>query len=103
MSAARSCSDLVFGIHTPDRSGWPSAAFGAGALRSGLPSAPRGTPGVGVASHCAESGATSIAARINASLTIMTIGPLDARRNRERARNLVTWFIGHLIFTIDHR
>src|ERR1700730_5525915 len=76
MSAARSCRDLVLGIHTPDRSGWPSAAFGAGALRSGLPSAPRGTPGVGVSSHCAESGAARMAAKTSPILTVITIGPI---------------------------
>src|ERR1700686_359976 len=40
----------------PDRSGLPSAVFGAGADRFGFPSGVRGTPGVGEFSHCAESG-----------------------------------------------
>src|SRR6476660_2393518 len=57
MPAARSWSALVLGIHTPDRSGCPSAVTGAGALRFGLPSAGRGTPGVGVFSHWAETDA----------------------------------------------
>jgi hypothetical protein len=61
----------------------------------GLPSAPRGTPGVGVASHCAESGATSIAARINASLTIMTIGRIACQRNG-CGKNLIIWSAGYL-------
>src|SRR6202161_986034 len=40
----------------PDRSGLPSAAFGAGAVRFGLPSAVRGIPGDGIFSHWAETG-----------------------------------------------
>src|SRR5439155_16742341 len=44
--------------HRPVRSGLPSAARGAGALRFGLPSAVRGIPGVGRCSHCAASGVT---------------------------------------------
>src|SRR4051794_38230842 len=51
---ARSCSPRVFGIQTPERSGCPSAVFGAGAARLGLPSAPIGTLGEGVFSHCPE-------------------------------------------------
>src|SRR5262245_894971 len=37
----------------PDRSGVPSGSRGAGAARSGLPSAFRGIPSVGYRSHCA--------------------------------------------------
>jgi hypothetical protein len=33
--------------HTPEKSGLPSAVFGAGAARLALPSAVRGMPGVG--------------------------------------------------------
>ena len=39
--------------HTPERSGVPSAVFGAGAERLGWPSGRRGTPGVGYRNHCA--------------------------------------------------
>jgi hypothetical protein len=39
----------------PDRSGLPSAARGAGALRFGCPAGVRGTPAVGYGGHCAES------------------------------------------------
>src|SRR4051812_34250905 len=53
---ARSCSPRVFGIQTPERSGCPSAVLGAGAARLGLPSAPIGTLGAGVFSHCPDAG-----------------------------------------------
>ena len=43
-------------FHTPDRSGLPSGARGAGALRFGLPSAVRGMPGVLRSSHWASAG-----------------------------------------------
>src|SRR5215831_13615672 len=39
---------------TPDRSGWPSRNFGAGALTSTLPSAVLGTPGSRYRGHCAD-------------------------------------------------
>jgi hypothetical protein len=32
-------------VQTPERSGLPSAVFGAGAVRFGLPSGSRGMPG----------------------------------------------------------
>src|SRR2546427_7493977 len=38
---------------TPPRSGWPSEACGAGALRLGLPSLVRGVPGKGTLIHWA--------------------------------------------------
>src|SRR5580658_9350689 len=41
---------------SPERSGLPSAVFGAGAVRFGLPSALRGIPGVGYFSHWAAAG-----------------------------------------------
>src|SRR6185369_9248266 len=41
-------SGLPYAVrHTPDRSGLPFAARGVFAARLGLPSAPRGVPGVG--------------------------------------------------------
>src|SRR5437867_1147544 len=46
-------------IQTPDRSGWPSAARGAGAFRSTAPDARRGTPGVRMRNHWAAAGADS--------------------------------------------
>jgi hypothetical protein len=40
---------------SPDRSGLPAGARGAGAVRFGLPSAVLGIPGVLKSSHCANS------------------------------------------------
>src|SRR5579859_7477182 len=40
-------------FQSPERSGLPSAVFGAGAVRLGLPSAVRGIPEVLRCSHCA--------------------------------------------------
>src|SRR5262245_27376083 len=40
-------------IQIPPRSGWPSEARGAGALRLGLPSLVRGVPGKGTLTHWA--------------------------------------------------
>src|SRR6185436_1115358 len=40
-------------IQIPLRSGWPSEARGAGALRLGLPSLVRGVPGKGTLTHWA--------------------------------------------------
>src|SRR6516164_6866688 len=39
--------------HTPDRSGFPSAARGTGAFASSFPSAPNGTPAGVYFGHCA--------------------------------------------------
>src|SRR6187549_1322595 len=39
-------------VHRPERSGLPSGARGAGAVRFGLPSAARGIPAVGWFNHC---------------------------------------------------
>ena len=47
--------------HKPVSSGRPSAVRGAGAERSGLPSAVRGIPGVASVSHCADTGAADTA------------------------------------------
>jgi hypothetical protein len=44
---------------SPERSGLPSAVFGAGPVRSGLPSAVLGTPGVGYRGHCAVTDAVA--------------------------------------------
>src|SRR5262249_60128740 len=44
-SAARSKLYLMFESHMPDRSGFPSAVRGVGAVRFGLPSGVRGTLG----------------------------------------------------------
>src|SRR5437773_4176562 len=43
--------------HTPDKFGFPSAARGGGALKSGLPSAVNGTPEGIQSGHCASTGA----------------------------------------------
>src|SRR5215471_18009879 len=56
LPSSRFHSSIVVGstCQTPDRSGLPSDARGARALRSTLPSLVRGAPGVGWFSHCAE-------------------------------------------------
>jgi len=53
----------------PDKSGFPSAERGNGAVRSGFPSGVRGVLGIGWLIHCAPTGAltattTDIAARV---------------------------------------
>src|SRR3954469_22736483 len=58
------------GVQTPDRSGFPSGAFGAGAARFGLPSRVRGNDVSGTFAHCAKVGAakrnsTAAAAAMN--------------------------------------
>src|SRR5439155_8475044 len=45
----------------PEKSGFPSRVRGAGALRFGAPEARRGTPGVSILNHCADTGAVSSA------------------------------------------
>src|SRR5262245_13060266 len=54
---------------TPERSGFPFAVRGGGAVRLGLPSAVRGIPGVGTSSHCAAAGVTEQAAANTAMAT----------------------------------
>lgn len=56
------CTTLRLRCHKPVRFGFPSADFGTGALRSGLPSDVRGIPGVGYLIHCAEAVAAQIVA-----------------------------------------
>src|SRR5262245_61202568 len=48
-----------FACQIPEKSGVPSASFGAGAVRFGLPSAPTGTFD-GILFHCAKSDAVEI-------------------------------------------
>src|SRR3954471_438813 len=84
--AARSCSPRVLGIQTPERSGWPSAAFGAGAARSGLPSAPLGTFGDGVFSHWPEAGPHNTVTSATASAA--------RRATAQGADQLITTTIG---------
>src|SRR5947207_13204147 len=55
-------------IQIPLRSGWPSDARGAGALRFGLPSAVRGVSGKGSLIHCA----CAVAARPRARKRFVT-------------------------------
>src|SRR5207253_1569465 len=52
-SAAMSARYLAATWYIPESAGLPSAFFGAGAERFGLPSGVRGIPGVGILSHCA--------------------------------------------------
>src|SRR5438105_6017961 len=86
-------------IHSPDSDGLPSAFFGAGADRFGLPSGSRGMPGVGYLIHCAATGTAvatntaAIAARerpiIPASLPDPTIE--QATKTRKHEEDLF-WF-----------
>jgi len=55
---------LRFESHMPDRSGFPSAARGAGAVRFGLPSAVRGTLGSRGFAHWAGAGEAVRSSRI---------------------------------------
>src|SRR6266849_5897946 len=66
----------------PERSGLPSAVFGAGAERFGLPSGKRGTPGVAKLIHCAAAGAESRddRAATTASIGFVLIWSLPSRQ-----------------------
>ena len=56
----------------PERSGLPSAACGAGALRLGRRSGVLGTPAVGYFNHCAERGVDiATTATTKATVTIL--------------------------------
>src|SRR4051812_23322407 len=70
-------------VHSPDKSGLPSAVRGAGAARSGLPSAARGIPAVGCDNHCAASGAVSISVTRAVRLALIFEAPADGRRFRQ--------------------
>src|SRR5215510_13592143 len=61
------------GCHNPDISGWPSAVFGAGADRFGLPSGVRGIPAVGYLSHCGVGDAAITNAAMNIAKAFMAI------------------------------
>src|SRR6185436_16000520 len=61
------------GIHSPDMSGLPSAVFGAGADRFGLPSGVRGIPAVGYLSHCGAGDAAITNAAMNIANAFMAI------------------------------
>src|SRR5207247_8382468 len=54
-------SGSSYRIQMPDKSGLPSAARGVGAVRSGFPSGPFGTPGIGYSGHCADSEGNRVA------------------------------------------
>src|SRR5262245_38531350 len=83
MNSREICRSLQFApqfqrfsqLHMPLMSGFPAAARGDGADRSGLPAAVRGTPGVGYSSHWAEqtsgSAANIIAAHSGRHLVLM--------------------------------
>jgi hypothetical protein len=60
------------GIHSPERSGFPSAVFGAGAERFGLPSGIRGIPAVGYFNHCGADEA-AITDASNIGITVIAI------------------------------
>src|SRR5437868_14793883 len=73
-STARFTRNLGFGFQIPVRSGLPSAIFGAGAVRFGLPSGVRGTFGVLLASHCAETATVNSAANAIVTRVFMSTG-----------------------------
>jgi hypothetical protein len=55
----------------PDKSGFPSAVLGAGAVRSSCPAAVLGTRGDGVEGHCAETtGVSKASAAITPTASI---------------------------------
>src|SRR2546430_4869668 len=60
---------------TPDKSGFPSRAFGAGAERFGLPSRVRGIEPSEDFIHCAEAGAGNINRVAATAATIEFIAP----------------------------
>ena len=63
-------------IHSPERSGLPSAVRGAGADRSGAPAAVRGRSAVRSFTHCAPSG--------NPEHSVRTIAPSATRLMAQR-------------------
>src|SRR4051812_40109633 len=63
----------------PDRSGFPSAVFGAGALRLGFPSAVFGTPAVGYLNHCADTVSAAIAMVANNTNRMMDVRMIHRR------------------------
>src|SRR6185436_6759725 len=72
-------------IQIPEKSTLPSAVRGVGASRIGLPSAARGTPGVGYDGHWASSAddmATTAITPASLSLRAMTLPP-GRPRHRE--------------------
>src|SRR5215467_13743833 len=73
-------------IQMPDRSGCPSAAFGAGALRFGWPFGRRGMPGVGYPIHCAAAVAESTAQSASVSSEMPVLVRIEAKAYRERNR-----------------
>src|SRR5689334_1829728 len=66
-------------VHSPERSGLPSAVRGAGAVRFGLPSAVRGIPAVGWFNHWAE--AEPVRSR---KVEKYRSGKVEARKSRSR-------------------
>src|SRR5438093_327208 len=85
--AARSCSSrLSAARQSPDRSGLPSTAFGAGADTIGLPSGVRGVFGSFTFTHCANA-ATFIAKTIAASRGILMLLLYYYRIWKTRRRN----------------
>src|SRR5262245_11351664 len=57
-------------IQIPEKSTFPSAVRGVGASRTGLPSAVRGTPGVGYDAHCAPNVDDTATAMATAALSL---------------------------------
>src|ERR1051326_991113 len=87
---------------TPDRSGWPSAARGAGAERLGLPSGPFGIPPAGTFTHWPKTGA-------QISATIATKDSGTAARTSLRTTNagtheafIVAPFLGAILAGLIH-
>src|SRR2546427_6321757 len=77
----------------PDRSGLPSAVFGTGADRFGLPSGVRGIPGVVYFSHCAAKGTVSKTAAASSLAFIQSLLYKDYITSwRMAKRSEATWF-----------
>src|SRR6188508_2513203 len=67
---------LFVRIQRPERSGFPSAVFGAGESMSTLPSAPRGSLGSGIGSHCADAPAVQARATRQGSAARTAAAPI---------------------------
>src|SRR5262245_51695228 len=77
-------SGLVVIIHTPEKSGLPSEARGAGAVRFGFPSAPLGMPW-GYSGHWADSEEDNAARVANSAVMNRFISVLPHSRERPAA------------------
>src|SRR5689334_14858462 len=79
---------------SPERSGLPSEALGAGAVRFGLPSGVRGMPGVGWSSHWAVTSPAgkSTAAQIRIGIRLMMTSKSAVQQTIEQGFGLIEAF-----------